>query len=688
MLDSRSPSETVAQFGSQFALYSLDAVFVTDTQGAILYANPAACDMFGYTSEEIIADGRKLLVDEQDPEFLSWVKDREEYGYARGEQWMRRKDGRLIRMEISSTIFHTDNDEQRSIVIARDISIQVRREYEHQLLEAAASAAPLVISVLDEEWRILWANPATEQVTGYSLQQLIGSYAPMRAYLEESMPDALTAIEYELKKSGRWTGQFYTRRKDGEVYPLYGSITVVDIAGVKQQRYVAALSDVSRLREFERKIHQLSLYDPVTGLPNRDLFIQKARVILNHPESQESSPYLLLIELDSFTSFNETLGHDNGDAILKRVSEKLNDALEEKFILSRHFGDSFALLITNQRGTKGLEQLIEKIRSTLSTPFRVNEHSISMSASIGVSTYPRDGKDPQELLKNADIAARRVKLDGGNGYAFYWKGAEAKSRRFIELVAPMREGLEKGEFKAYFQPIVETNTHRIVGMESLARWQRADGTFVSPYEFIAVAEQAGMIQPISELMLRQTCQHLKNLKASGYKELRASLNLSAREFPDSHLAQRILAIIRETGLEPSLFNIEITESQLMHHPEESAETLSTLQENGVRIVIDDFGTGYSSLAYLTHFNVNGIKLDRFFIQEIPGNKKRENLLSMMIALGEKLDIPVVAEGVETEAQLEFLRKHGCPRFQGYLIAPALPPEEFIALLAEKQNQQR
>ena len=378
------------------------------------------------------------------------------------------------------------------------------------------------------------------------------------------------------------------------------------------------------------------------------------------------------------------LGYENGDLVLNGIAQRLNDAVGGKHILARHVGDCFALLTTDLYRS-GLNALIERIRSALGTPFKVNEHSISLSASIGISSYPADGTDPQELMKRAGVALRRVKQEGGNSHAFYQKGAEAQSMRFIELAAPMRRGLETGEFKAYFQPIVETHTRRIVGMETLARWQRADGAFVSPYEFIAVAEQAGMIQSISELMLRQTAEHIKQLNDSGHQGLRASLNLSAREFRDPDLARRILLLIREAGLKPEIFNIEITESQLMNHPEESKEILSTLQETGVRIVIDDFGTGYSSLAYLTYFNVNGIKLDRFFIQDIPGNTKSENLLSIMIAMGKKLDIPVVAEGVETEAQVEFLQKHGCPRFQGYLISPALPSGEFMELLPARQN---
>ncbi len=686
MLESRIPSGTIDQFGSQFARYSLDPVFITTPQGDILYANPAACELFGYTNEELVAGGRGLLVDDTDPELSALIEKRRKNGYVRGEHWMHCKDGRLLRMEISSAIFHTENGEERSVIIARDVTSQYRREYEHRLLEAAASAAPLVVCITDEQWRILWANPATEQTSGYALVDLVGRPAPLRRYLDESMPDVLASIEAELQAEGRWSGQVFTRRHNGEVYPLYGTISVVEMSGTGQRRYVAALSDVSKVRQFEQRIHNLSLYDPITGLPNRELFTQKARVVLDHPESEDATPHLLLIDIDGFTTFNDTLGYENGDLILRRISERLLEAVGGKHILSRHVGDSFALLTTGLHRDNTLNALIDRIGTVLDTPFRINENSISLSASIGISTYPADGRDPQALLQKAGIALNRVKKDSGNSHAFYQRGTEAKSLRFVELAAPMRRGLEHGEFKAFFQPIVDTRTRRIVGMESLARWQRKDGTFISPYEFIAVAEQAGMIRALSELMLRQTCQHLKALEEAGHGGLRASINLSAREFRDPDLARKILAVIQEADLQPGQFIIEITESQLMNHPEESKETLSALQDSGMQVVIDDFGTGYSSLAYLNHFNVNGIKLDRFFIRDVPGNGKSENLLAMMIALGAKLDIPVVAEGVETEAQVDFLQQHECPRFQGFLVAPALSAAEFMALLSERRSQ--
>lgn len=670
------------QLGTQIVRHNLDPVFLATPDGEILYANPAACKLFGYTNEDFIAGGCELIMDIEDPEVAALIADRDRDGHARGEQWMICKDSHRIRMEVSTSLFEDADGETRNAIIARDISKQHRQEYEHLILGAAAEGAPLIVCVTDEEWKILWANQGTERISGYSLQELIGRPAPLRRYLEESMPDALAAIEHKLEKSGSWTGQVFTRRQNGEVYPLYGTISVVEVPDTGQRQYVAALSDVSRLREFERRLHHLSLYDPVSGLPNRSLFEDKVQKILDHPDSRTTPIFLFLIDIDRFAAINETLGHEAGDLVLKQIAERLNSANEGRFIFSRYIGDSFALLTTGVKGVENIASLVDRLRLALQAPLISDEHRLTLSASIGISAFPQDGHTPGELLKNAKIALSDVKQHGGDDYAFYQRGSDVKNRRYIELAAPMREALEKGEFEAHYQPIVDSGSLRTVGMEVLARWRHADGTLVSPAHFIPVAERTGMISPISEALLQQACRHLKTLDESGCSALRASINMSARQFRHPDLADRILAVASEEGIAPDRLSIEITESQLMHQPEQKIKILDILQDHGIRVVIDDFGTGYSSLAYLKRFKVDGIKLDRLFIQDIPGDNRDETLVLMILDVGRNLEIPVVAEGVETEAQSAFQRKHGCERFQGHLFAPAMDSSDFLAYLRD------
>lgn len=688
MPDRNSPSPDIAPFGRQLAHYSLDPVFVTKLSGEILYANPAACKLLGYSLPEFTQGGRDLITDPDDPELMSLIEQSRETGHARGEQWIYDKQGTPIRVELSSAAFDAEGGERYSIIIARDISWQRRQAYEHRLLEVAASVAPLVVCIADEEWRILWINPAGEAISGYPASELIGSVAPLGQYLQESMPHSLAAIKQEMQSSGKWTGQVYARRKNGEVYPLYGTIALVDTEDAGQRHVVAALADVSELQAFESRLKRLSQYDPVTGLPNRGLFAQKAGVILSYADRDESPVYLCLIDIDGFGDINGALGYDAGDAVLKRAAERLSEVVDNRAILSRHTGGSFALLLAGVKDLRSLEALIERLKSAIRTSMRLDGGRLSLTASVGIASCPQDGADEKDLLHKAGMALRQIKREGGDGHAFYTPDFDGAGQKFVTLAAPMREGLENEEFMTYFQPIVDTRSRRVVGMEALARWRRADGTFISPADFIPVAERTGMIRMISLLVLQQTCRHLKRLDAAGHTGLSASVNLSVREFRHAGLVDRILSTIAEADLEPGRIILEITENHLMHRPDEINRVLTVLQRKGMKVVIDDFGTGYSSFSYLRRFSVNGIKLDRFFIRDIPGDEKNETLLSMMISIGLKLDIPVVAEGVETREQLAFLEKHGCSRFQGFLVSPAVDSDGFVKLLDESAVEMR
>lgn len=672
----------LAQFGAQFVQHWLDGVFITAPDGAIHYANPAACELVGYTEEELREGGRELIIDPSDPEIRAILAEREKSGQVRGEMWYRHRDGHRLRVEVSSVIFTLDDGEQRTAIIARDISDQRSQEYEHRLLEVAASAAPLIVSIADEEARILWMNHAAESITGYSSQELVGSVAPVLRYMQESLPNLLDAIWGQLRSEGTWTGQLYSRRKSGEVYPLFGTVSMVEAGGVGQRRLVAALADVSELRNFENRLHRLSSYDPVTGLANRSLFERRADAVLGHRGRDDSESYLCLIDIDGLGAINGTLGFETGDAVLKGVAGRLSDAIGERALLARYTGGSFALLIAGSRGMDGLEAQVERLKSEVRTALNLGSDRLSVTASIGISICPSDGTTVRELLHKAGLALQHTKLEGGDSHAFYVPDLELPSHKFVELTAPMREGLANDEFEAHFQPIVDTASRRIVGMETLARWQRPDGTSVSPADFIPVAERTAMILDISLLMLRQTCAHLRRLDAAGYAGLTASLNLSVQEFRHPGLVDRILSTIGEVGLDPSRILLEITENHLMLRPAEINRVLTVLQRKGMKVVIDDFGTGYSSFAYLRRFHVNGIKLDRYFVRDVPGDAKNEALLSMMIGIGHKLEIPVVAEGVEDEAQAAFLEEHGCSRFQGFLVSPALDSDGFARLMED------
>lgn len=498
--------------------HSLDAIFLTAPDGRILAANPAACALFGYTEVEFVAGGRALISDSADPEIAALLAARKKHGSVRGEQWMRRKDGSWLRVEVTSAVFEMDG-EQRTALIVRDLSHREHHQYLERVTQAAAHSLPLAFCIADEGWRLLWVNPATERITGYPRRELLGKPTPLYRFLAEHDPDKLAAIEKSVKEQGKWSGNVFARRRSGEIYPLHGTITTVESAQPGQRHLVATLADVSAMRDYERRLREASLYDPVTGLPNRVLFERQVTHLLEQAPPRDTAFFVMLIDIDSFRAVNESLGYDSGDHVLAEIAQRLRATLPAHGILGRHMGDSFTLFIPGTRDLNDVAPLALRIGRAVRDPLQVDGSRLALSASIGISSYPDNGCILGPLLQTAESALRWIKERGGNDYACYESGAEEVSRRFVELTAPMCEGLANGEFLAYFQPIVDGNSGCVVGMEALARWKRADGTFVSPASFIPVAERSGMIGEISEVLLHQACRHLRQLEESGHADL-------------------------------------------------------------------------------------------------------------------------------------------------------------------------
>lgn len=665
-------SPSTERLGCLLVKHSLDAIFLTTPDGRILGANPAACELFGYTEAEFIAGGRALISDVSDPEVAALIAERRRHGSVRGEQWMRCKSGRKLRVEVTSALFETQG-EQRTAMIVRDL-------IHPRITEAAAHDLPLACCVADESWRLLWINRAAERITGFGQHELLDKPMPLYSYLEQHDPEKLAAIEQSLKAQGRWSGAVFSQRRSGEVYPLHGTISAVDSVHAGRRHWVVVMADQSAVRDYERRLRAATLYDAVTGLANRVLFGRQAREMLAGSDADAEPLYLAIVDIDGFRDVVESYGHETADRVLARLAGRLRAELPDHGLLARHRGDGFSLLVPGKGGLNAITVTVLKLKKALRVPVHADGHHVALTVSVGISAYPGDGRTPADLLKAAESALRWAKRHGGDGHAFYERGSEGASRRFVELAAPMREGLAKGEFVAYYQPIVDSATRQVVSIETLARWRRADGAIVSPAEFILVAERAGMIGELSEALLRQACAHLRRLDAGGHPGLSIAVNLSARQFGAPHLAQRLLQVIAAEQVAPRRINLEITESVLMDDPRAKSVILRTLQERGVRVIIDDFGTGYSSFAYLKHFQVDGIKLDHVFVNDVPGPSKDEGLMRVMLAVGKELNIPVVAEGVETQAQAAFLHEHGCSLLQGYLISPPLPPDEFATFL--------
>lgn len=668
--------------GSVVIHHSQDAIFLVSPDHRIYFANPAASQLLGYTEKEFLDRGLAAILS---PDQAMFPKDLAAGDVARVERWLRRKNGRRVKAEITLARFRVGT-EQRIAMMVTDLSREREYDYGRRLGEAIAAEAPLLVYVTDESWNVLWANQNKALSSGYAITELLGRPAPLRRYLGGEDPKTLTAIERDLEHHGKWTGEVYTRRRSGQLYPLYGTISVVEGLEPGECHRIVMLRDVSTIRETERMLRHVSLFDPTTGLPNRAYFERKAERALGRAMSDRSSLALLLLDIDGFRAINETLGYVAADQVLQQFSERLKTAVGDDCLLARHTSDSFVLMVEATDAVVQVASITDTIQRRLHIPFDVRGNRVTLSASLGVSCFPEDGATVDALLMAAESALRWVKEEGGDGFSFYRKGAEARSRRFIELATPIREGLASGEFVPYFQPIIDSESREVVAMEALARWHPANGSRLTPAEFIPVAERSGLIGELSDHILRQACRHLRRLDELGYHGKTCGVNLSARQFRDAGFANRVLDIVTGEGISPERICLEITESLVMDRPSEKAEILAILQSQGMRVVIDDFGTGYSSFAYLKQFDIDGVKVDRVFVQDVPGNRKAEKLVCMMLALGRELDIPVVAEGVETEGQAQFLRSHGCRRMQGYLFAHPLSGDDLVALLARHSSR--
>jgi diguanylate cyclase (GGDEF)-like protein/PAS domain S-box-containing protein len=433
-------------------------------------------------------------------------------------------------------------------------------------------------------------------------------------------------------------------------------------------------------RQAEERVHHLAHYDELTALPNRSMFNQRLSHALIQARRNDKPLAILFIDLDRFKNINDTLGHEAGDRVLKEVAQRLQGCLREGDTVGRLGGDEFVVLIEELPGPMHVAAVAQKILAAVVKPFIVGAQEFNITASIGISTYPDDSEDMQGLLKSADISMYRAKEQGKNNYQFYSAPMNVHTVERLALESGLRRALERDEFLLHYQPRVDIGSGRITGMEALLRWQQRAQELTPPAQFIALAEETGLIVPIGEWVVKTACARNQSWREQGLPPLRVAVNLSARQFAYANLLQDVARALADTGLDPAALEFEITESMVMHDPEQAVKLLVRLKDLGIHLSIDDFGTGYSSLSYLKRLPLDSVKIDRSFIRDIPGDADDAAITRAIIAMAHSLRLKVVAEGVETEAQLGFLREHGCDEMQGYYFSKPLPEDEFLRLL--------
>ncbi|HZN05784.1 MAG TPA: EAL domain-containing protein [Pyrinomonadaceae bacterium] len=465
-------------------------------------------------------------------------------------------------------------------------------------------------------------------------------------------------------------------RRDGSCIPvLFG-------AALNDEEIACFIVDLSQNKQTQEKLNHLAYHDALTDLPNQVLYKDRLKQAIALSRRNDQMQAVLLLNLDRFKTVNDSLGYTAGDRLLQSVAQRLTSCVRESDTVARFGGDEFAILLTHISRSQDAANAARAIKEALDQAFLFDDQEVFVSSSIGIAVYPHDGRDTASLLKNAGAALDRAKVQGGNNYQFYTAGGTTRALKQLVLESNLRGGLEREEFVVHYQPQVDTRSFQLVGMEALVRWNHPGLGLLYPKEFISLAEDSGLIIQLGDWALRAACAQSMAWQDAGLAPMRLSVNFSARQFQQAAFISSVAEILKETNLDPRWLELELTESSIMKDPEQAIEKLHELKLMGIRVAIDDFGTGYSSLNYLKRFPIDTLKIDKSFVSDLCKDPHDTAIVRAIITLGHALDLTVVAEGVETQEQLQYLSSLDCDVVQGFLFSKSLSPSAFEELLVE------
>ncbi len=568
--------------------------------------------------------------------------------------------------------------------VVKDITERKNGEQQLRLFQRVVESAIEGIVVTNKNAEIIAVNPAFTSITGYTEAEVVGN-TPRLLKSEHHDDEFYRHMWHSLLHEGQWSGEIWNRRKSGESYPEWLSISAIADHEQGPTHFVGVFHDITDSKLKEDHIRFQALHDALTGLPNRVLFYDRLHVAIQHAHRDGGTLGVLFFDLDNFKNINDTLGHSVGDTLLQEVAVRSTSLIRSEDTIARLGGDEFVVLVKETPQLDIAVSVAKRIRQSLSSAFQIREHELFVSTSIGISHYPKDGTEPESLIKKADLAMYQAKSAGRDGYRLYRPEMDAGAGERLLLESQLRRAVDERALTVVFQPKLHLESGRVRGAEALVRWKNPAGQMVSPADFIPIAEQTGLISRLDEDVLRMACHHIVPLLNSGYHDLRVSVNLSARHVGKADVVGRILAILDETGLPPENLELEITETTLLAEFDRVARKLKTLADSGVQISIDDFGTGYSSFYYLKKLPIHRIKIDQSFVRELTLDNDDAEIVSSMLAMAHGLGLEVVAEGVETKEQLEFLAARDCEEIQGYYFSRPLDPEAFTAFLSAQRQ---
>lgn len=570
------------------------------------------------------------------------------------------------------------------------IEIAGRRTVEAELRQAAAvfESANEAIVIADAACRIVAANRAFIRVTGYDVSEVQGMDFSL-LWSEQHRTGFSHEIAIALKAHGRWQGETWKRRKNGELYPALESISRVCDDEGRTARYVSTFSDISAIKDAEDRLHQLAHRDPLTGLANRLQFTLQLDAAIERANRHQGRFALLFIDLDRFKLVNDTLSHVAGDRLLTSIAGRLETLVRGADTVARWGGDEFVVIAEGLAHAEDAALLARKIHESVKQPVEIGEDKVAASVSIGISIFPDDATENAELIKMADSAMYHAKDTGRNRYQFYRSELTTKAVRYLALHSELREAIQQRAFTLQYQPLVSLVDGHIDGFEALLRWRHPEKGTLLPESFLHVAEDTGLIHPIGEWVLRTACNQIRAWREEGMPLPRIAVNTSGRELLHGNLDQRITEIVQESGLslDELALDLEITEN-VQQAGAPAGQALHALRDIGLGLTIDDFGTGYSSLSLLRHLPVDTLKIDRSFIADVPESAESCSVVIAILALGRSLRLRVIAEGVENEQQRQFLSNNGCELAQGYFLGEPVDADAVAALLASRSLYER
>ncbi len=560
--------------------------------------------------------------------------------------------------------------------VMTDISQQKADEFQLRQAAIVFESTREGIIITDAEHKIIKVNRAFLDLFGYEEQELLHQH---RRILNSGKHNDyfLDTVQKSLDTYGLWRGEVWSQRKDHKILPMMTSINPVRDDTGKLLYYISIYTDISQLKDSEARLEHMALHDPLTGLPNRAMLTKQLGLALHEAEQSQRRIALLMLDLDHFKNVNDSFGHHYGDELLHQVSDRLKHQLRSTDIVCRLGGDEFTVLMKNNPNLDDVSILANKIIDTLHQPFTLsNERSVLIGTSIGISLYPEHGQTADVLMQQADTAMYQAKQEGRDDYRYFSEALFQKAKARLELEQRLHRAITGQEFQLFFQPQIELKTNQVIGAEVLLRWNDPEYGVIPPSEFITVAEETGLIQNIGEWVLFEACRQGALWLEAGLPSIHLAVNLSPLQLHHGAVEDMIKLILKNTGFPAANLELELTESALMEQPDEAAHILQGLRQHGIRIAIDDFGTGYSSLAYLKQFPLDVLKIDKRFVDDIPHEQDDMEIAASIVAMGHSLRLTVLAEGVENQEQLDFLKQQGCDYYQGYFGSEPLSATAF------------